>query len=728
MRKGIKLYIGNRLADLQDDSLILYNYTREEMSDPAVVKNSYSQQVTLPSTPANDAIFGHFYKADRQQVSNGVVGSGFNPLNKTQFSLYNDRGEILESGYCKLSKVANDGKGKRTYHINLYGGLGEFFYNLSYYEDGTKKTLADLIYYPGLQDDEPFNPKEERLYLTKNHIYNAWDNLNRFRGTYVYGFINFAPCNNGIPSNFDAKHAVYRENGATSSGGRIPNLYVSATKDGKAYGTQRNSGGYVVVELENDHDEFEMQDMRSYLQRPVIRLKYMIEAMCRPENNGGYSVDFMANNTDEYVHWEDGWMTLPIIDREKVDLNRLFYSDLLTGTNSPAEYLISWCKMWGFVFICDKATKHITICNRNDLYWPNYSPAPVDLSKMIDTGRSITIEPYLITSQRYVWKYPTMVGAFCENYLATYGKAYGSMSVDTAYQFGDVENDILKSIVFKGATDSMEKSVYYSIYGGWSDPNYGGYNAYNLKFAYYEGVKWRLYNYTGNEETSQEFAPTETGIDRMYYNQTDNGFMFMSMPQFHDKENKPVDGSNVLLFYDKCIEMPRIHMGSLTLFDARFYISDDNAYMLNLNGKPCWDITEGSGTNNLRKAIGFLPHFSRFMVDSQNRIYASWDFAPAKEVSIPGVSYYLNDLGIYKDQWREYIADRLNVNTKVMTCFVHWGITQVNEELLRKFYWYDNALWVLNKIKNYSVNSLDPCECEFVRVQDKHKYVSQYEI
>ena len=51
-------------------------------------------------------------------------------------------------------KVKNDYE--YTYQLTLYGGLGEFFYNLAYNEDGSEKTLYDLFWdwFPKLDIDE----------------------------------------------------------------------------------------------------------------------------------------------------------------------------------------------------------------------------------------------------------------------------------------------------------------------------------------------------------------------------------------------------------------------------------------------------------------------------------------------------------------------------------------------------------------------------------------------
>ena len=47
---------------------------------------------------------------------------------------------------------------------------------------------------------------------------------------------------------------------------------------------------------------------------------------------------------------------------------------------------------------------------------------------------------------------------------------------------------------------------------------------------------------------------------------------------------------------------------------------------------------------------------------------------------------------------------------------------QVGPELLRRFFWWDGALWVLNKIDNYSLTTWDLAQCEFIQVRDTDNY------
>ena len=118
MRRKIELYIAGALADLSDQGLVLFNYAMTDLTKPTAVKNSYSKTVTLPGTPANDAIFSHAYRVDRAWEA-----EQFNPLTRTPFDIYDERGEILQSGYLKLDKVTRKGR-THTYTVSLYGGFG----------------------------------------------------------------------------------------------------------------------------------------------------------------------------------------------------------------------------------------------------------------------------------------------------------------------------------------------------------------------------------------------------------------------------------------------------------------------------------------------------------------------------------------------------------------------------------------------------------------------------
>ena len=286
MRRRIDLYIAGTLADLSDQSFVLFNYAFADIQDPTVVKNEWSQQVTLPGTPTNNRIFDHYYRPDR------ITGPGFNALKKTSFVIYADTGEILQQGYCRLDEVSRAGRIVTGYKVTLFGGLGSFFYGLSYRDDGEKMTLADLDYLGTA------NPATELDFnILAANITAAWARLQNspIETTNIWDVINFAPCYEGIPEgDFDADKVF-------GTGFGI-GLTAPAGYTFKNYAT--------IVKLPEKVDMWAVKDLRSYLQRPVVSMRGILAGIARKASENGYTFDYSDIPAAEY---ETLWKTLPDI-------------------------------------------------------------------------------------------------------------------------------------------------------------------------------------------------------------------------------------------------------------------------------------------------------------------------------------------------------------------------------------------------------------------------------
>lgn len=298
-RKKVSLYIGGSKADLSDDSFVLYNYAVEDLTDPTVVRNAFSSSVELPGTPANNKIFGQIWKMDRYVDSSTSAGHEFDPSRRMDFLLYSeDTGDLLESGYLKLDAVTREGRSV-TYSVTLYGGLGSFLYGLSADSEGNALTLADLEY-EVRYGDRVFLDAVATFTINATTVKNAWKyggGTPRSVPVYYWPWlvINFAPCYNGIPDgDFDANKGVVSP----------ADIGLAATVDGY---TTKN--GKCLVTLADKKDEWAVKDLRSYLQRPVISMKYFLNAVCLPRNNGGWTVD--ASAVSSLV--DSLWLTLPLL-------------------------------------------------------------------------------------------------------------------------------------------------------------------------------------------------------------------------------------------------------------------------------------------------------------------------------------------------------------------------------------------------------------------------------
>ena len=98
------------MVDLSQDPEIFFNISVDDLTNPTVVKNSYSSTIVIEGTPNNNKLFGHFWNLERiQNGPNTNITTGFNASQKTPFKIYIN-GEIYESGYVKLDSVKKTGE------------------------------------------------------------------------------------------------------------------------------------------------------------------------------------------------------------------------------------------------------------------------------------------------------------------------------------------------------------------------------------------------------------------------------------------------------------------------------------------------------------------------------------------------------------------------------------------------------------------------------------------
>lgn len=315
-------------VDLSDNVDVLFTYAADDLTNPTVVRNSYSKTLTLEDTPTNSKVFGQFWNVERTQSYDGEFGVSFNPSKRVPFTLYAN-GDIYQSGYCKLNNVKKIGKNNQ-YDLTLFGGLGSFLFNLAYLDDNSttdnnKRKLSDLHFMTW--DTSTPSENEFNFTIKQQTIQDAWNNVQASESS-LYHYINFADCYEGVPADFDAdKVLMYmgtsassattdtttptkpvRRPGGGSQGNSIP------TSSSTTEGNYATFDGYVLAQLPKDKTANQMREFRSYLLRPVLRVKEVINACCAPENNGGYNVEldssfFNVNNP----YWEDAWMTLPLL-------------------------------------------------------------------------------------------------------------------------------------------------------------------------------------------------------------------------------------------------------------------------------------------------------------------------------------------------------------------------------------------------------------------------------
>lgn len=308
--KDIKLYIANKLVDCTDGISLPITYQLEDFSNPTLVKNSFSKTIAIPGTKNNNKIFGEIYKLDRMQHYEEWTGNpelngiNFDPSKRVEFQIYKDA-DLVESGYMQLNNISIQ-ENNITYNITLYGGIGDFFYGLKYKEDGTAKSLADIRYFI---EDENGNvlPEEEEMNfeVNKDLVYEAYTKDYNQEGNELLDTITFIPSYNGVYDDFDSSKCLINTNDLST------NVFpTSKEDDGVTYETVN---GFGLANLEKSYTEWEMRDLRSYYQRPAIKVSKLIESICREENSG-YNVTYDPTffNADN-PYWSKTFVALPLL-------------------------------------------------------------------------------------------------------------------------------------------------------------------------------------------------------------------------------------------------------------------------------------------------------------------------------------------------------------------------------------------------------------------------------
>ena len=368
---------------------------------------------------------------------------------------------------------------------------------------------------------------------------------------------------------------------------------------------------------------------------------------------------------------------------------------LLSTSKTPAEYLISLAKQFGWYFVADTDRKRVRLLTRNSFF--STGEDVIDLSDRIDRAQEIKIAPHVFTAKWYNFLLDVIKGEWAEAYKEIYGLDYGVQRVDTGYNFDADAVNLLDGNAFHSAVSSQETDQYFCrvIYGNDTVP----------AALLYPGASYILWGDTDGKAKEFSATPVPEAAIAVWYNSVYPGFDLdgVSRLQFHTKDRKSVAGEDVLVRYE----------GNMNIFD--FMISDDLPEVLALNGgRPCWCSYRGPAHYES------VPTFSRFHIVSGS-VTESLEFGTPKEVEIPGVTF-ADGSSMYSRFWKDYVSDLYDKDARVMKCRVHLDGLQAGPELLRRFYYYEGAIWALNKISNYSLTTYDATECEFIKVKDIENY------
>jgi hypothetical protein len=635
-------------------------------------------------------------------------GTYYSASKKTPFVIYNEMSEIVESGYVKLDEVVKKDN-DIEYKITLYGGLGSFFYGLMYNEDGSKRSLAGMrfqdamgIYQTSFNKVGGFNRFQiEQAWKVLENPSQAWR-----QDWLLWNVVNFAPAYNGFIDGFDADKAVMSEY-------KYNNVATNPTIEGEQCTFKTGTSSTLAI-FANKHDSWEVRDIRWYLLRPVINVKALLNAIADSKNNGGYGVVLDLGDLEESPLLTESWITLPMIKPENRGKDNVFQT-ILSGTKSPAEYLISLAKILGLVFINDKAAKQVTIRQRKDFYTEHQNDI-IDLTSRVDIS-SLSIKPVLGDSHYYQMGSGTL-GEWAEQYKAAYGIEYGIQRINTGNEFNLDTKKITDGIAYKDGVDVQERSHMFKSDGYMTLYDDEGNTIENQYFMLpvYEEVKMQYFTRARQEEKEINLVARQDLWETYYYNDEYPLVDWLPKVQLHGKDNKSVDGADVLLIFNGMIDAPEFTQDRY----LEYFLTDDTNDMMVLNeNTPCWNLTTENSIA-VTKIPSFRRHKTRYDGIAEYPV-CTWEWGQPRERGV--LRFNEGDAPtIYNKYWKRYLTDRYDDDTFVLKCKVDFRGFNVGQELLGRFFYYDGAIFVLNAIRNHSLTTWDLTECEFIRVQDINNY------
>ena len=164
------------------------------------------------------------------------------------------------------------------------------------------------------------------------------------------------------------------------------------------------------------------------------------------------------------------------------------------------------------------------------------------------------------------------------------------------------------------------------------------------------------------------------------------------------------------------------------LFPCKMCGPDVRTYNMSLRWIVVYDLTElglEDRVNTVKEGISLfgVPTEEDSFMGTPYRMITSHDFSTPTEIYVPD-TFTVSGIDIYDRYWKEYIADLYSVDTRVMTAEIY--LKDIRDSF-KKFYWYNNALWVLSSITDWNPET-KICKATLLKVNDKGDYTEYMDI
>ena len=431
-------------------------------------------------------------------------------------------------------------------------------------------------------------------------------------------------------------------------------------------------------------------------------------AMVRYDEAYIHSNSYKATSNETFRN-DDNSQT-GIFDDEKNEAGlktKLYKNILFAETESPYKYLVGFTRMIGAKYRYDLAEKKIYI-NKRENY---YLPVGYKVDGYIDRGMEFEIQPTTTEYKWYEYGFETPETYASQLYKRKNVWEYGLMKVDTGFYFNNESHNIFEDIPYTNAIPYLQNSLYYAVYDGvpaaLNSPTLDV-STFKISGTSIVDESTKIYGYCGIHE-----------ILKLSDNTGDKLCMF------GDGNDEVDDFKNCLAFFN----------GFAT--SADWYQISDNIHMMeSLNGNQCfmfvsantqvYESKDAVSKQYVCKWTKSIPIFSKYLSNEAGVYTDSLDFVKPNYTFVGNDANYPTDICIYERFWKPFIEDIYDPDGNAVTAYMF--LKEKPDLAMRKFYFFDNSIWVISEITDYNVSSSAPTKIKFVKVYNTDNYTNNKEI
>ena len=333
--------------------------------------------------------------------------------------------------------------------------------------------------------------------------------------------------------------------------------------------------------------------------------------------------------------------------------------------------IINYTKMYALVWQVDDINKEIHLVPRSK-YFSEYKI--VDWTDKLDKSKDFVIKPVYFDSKYVKLNYKDSKLGLNENYKEEFGYNYGEKLLVTDYNFDTNTKDIFKDIP--------------------------------LAFDYSPNVL--LWSTLYEEQ-------------KVVYSVNNENFVYCQ-----DKDGKYVDLFGCLMLYAGTKSFDK------TFSTRKILLTDDTQQMERVH---TYCYSQGNGGDNHIQVTQY-PVLSNLLVKEDTSVVIN----PKKYIycnlfEIPKKLYTLDNpftskskiptvnQSLYSRFFKKYFDERYSIQTKVVTCYMQLTLFDYINFKFNQFVMIDHQLYMVNKISDYDISSIEPTKVELITVNDINNYI-----